>query len=188
MIDKDYEFAGQNDNEKVLLVVKQHGLFAFWATIKTLGLILVYVVILKFFGASTITSYATYIILIWILYIIIFNWFRWANTVYLLTDHRIICVYQYSFFRRIISESTLENILFISNRVEGLVQTFFDVGSIHIRTSGVSEEEMVLSCIKSPYEVEQEIVKAQKKLTGKTAEIAEDKKFWQAKKKEKVIR
>lgn len=189
MIDKEYEFAGQDDKEVVLEVVRQHWKFLIMPIIKIIGLLLILAVLFYFFGASIVTSYAIYIVIIWILYIIAVNWFKWANTIYLLTNHRIVCVYQLGFFKRVVSEAVLENILFLSHKIEGLSNTMLNVGSIHIRASGVTEEEIVLYNIYDPYLVQQEIVQAQKKYTDRVAEIdKKDKNFWKAEKKDKIIR
>lgn len=191
MIDKEFAFIGQNEKEEVLEVIKYHGIFLLKPFLIILGLILILVVLFYFLGASTITSYGLIIIGLAILYIIALNWFRWANTTYLLTNQRIICVYQESWFKRTVSEATLTNILFISHKINGFLSTLLNIGSIHIRTSGVVEEEIVLENIADPYQVQQEIVEAQKKFAGVTAEIQkspEDKRFWKAAKKEKIIR
>lgn len=188
MLDKEYEFVGQNEQEKVVDVIKYHPWFFVRPLLKILGLLLILLILFKFFGASAVTSYSLFIIIPWITYIILVNWFRWANTVYLITNHRIICVDQSGLFRRIVSEAILTNILFMSHKIEGFLPTFLNIGSVHLRTSGVTEEEIVLKNIKDPYEVQQEIAKAQKKYTGKEAETEEHKKFWRAQKKEKVIR
>lgn len=190
MIDKEFEFTGQNEKEEVMEVIKYHGIFIIKPLLLILTLIIILVALFYFFGASTITSYSLIIIGLAILYIIALNWFRWANTTYLLTNQRIICVYQESWFKRTVSESTLANILFISHKINGFLSTLLNIGSIHIRTSGVVEEEIVLQNISDPYQIQQEIVEAQKKFAGKTAEIEkspEDKRFWKAK-KERIIR
>lgn len=190
MIDKEFEFTGQNEKEEVLEVIKYHGIFLIKPLLLILGLILILITLFYFFGASTISSYALMIVSLAIFYIVAINWFKWANTTYLLTNQRIICVNQESWFKRTVSEATLANILFISHKINGFLATIFNIGSIHIRTSGVVEEEIVLKNIADPYQIQQEIVEAQKKFTGKVAEIKkspEDKQFWKAK-KEKIIR
>ncbi|MCL5795085.1 MAG: hypothetical protein M1338_01890, partial [Patescibacteria group bacterium] len=167
MIDKEYQFAGQNAEEKVLEVIRAHWKFFIKPIFKILVLLIILGILFRFFGASSVTSYATYVVLIWVIYIIAINWFRWANTIYLLTNHRIVCVQQVSFFKRVVAEAILENILFMSHKIEGVANTMLNVGSIHIRTSGVSEEEIVMRDIANPYEIQQEITEAQKKYTNR---------------------
>lgn len=195
MLDQQYEFLGQNQEEEVVLVVKPHWLFFSIPLVKILAVGAILLTTLHFFGASTLTSYAFFIALGLILYISSINGFRWVNTVYLLTSHRIICVYQTGLFNRMVAESTLENILFISHKISGALSTLLNVGSIHIRASGVTEEEIILEGIFDPYNVQQQITSAQKKYAdrgeeSKSANSSTEsfKSFWQAGKKKQIIR
>lgn len=192
-IDQEYEFLGQSKEEKVTLVVKPHWLFFVVPVLKILAIMAVFLVLLGFFGASQITSYSFFFVLAIIVYIISINGFKWANTVYLLTDHRIICVYQMGLFNRVVSESTLGNILFISHKIKGPLATLLNVGSIHIRASGVTEEEIILEGISDPYTVQQQIASCQKKCAEfqeKTSQRVPkaNESFWKAGKKTKIIR
>jgi hypothetical protein len=194
---EDLEFNGQQKNEKVILAVKRSAITFLPALAKILTLWLIVLLIYKFSFDITwsfynyLLTYGFFIALLWSLYIFATTWYTWANTVYLLTNQRIISVDQKSWFSRVISEAILENILFISHKVEGPLQTMLNFGSIHIRTSGVVEEEIVFRNINNPYDVQQNIVTLQKEITGKEPDIkdeTEDKDFWKADKKKVFIK
>lgn len=184
----DMEFHGQKQGEKVLLVLKQNAIVFLAMIVKVITLWLIFILLYKFsfyipWGwYSYVLSAWLWIAIIGSLYMIATRWYTWANTVYLLTNDRVLSVEQASWFNRVISEATLWNILFISHKVEGPIQTVFNYGSIHIRASGVVEEEIVLRNVSDPYEAQQEIVGAQKKITGRQATIKEEdddsKGFW----------
>lgn len=194
---EETEFNGQKKDEKVILAIKQSAIIFLPAFFKILTLWLIVLLIYKFSFDITwsfynyLLTYGFFIALIWSLYIFIICFYTWTNTIYLVTNQRIISVEQKSWFSRVISEAILENILFISHKVEGPLQTMLNFGSIHIRTSGVIEEEIVFRNINNPYDVQQEIVSSQKEITGKEPDIkeeGEDKDFWKVDKKKVLIK
>ncbi|MCL5795262.1 MAG: PH domain-containing protein [Patescibacteria group bacterium] len=194
---EELEFNGQKEDEKVILAIKQSIITFLPALTKILTLWLVVLLIYKFSFYVTwgyynyLVTYGFFIALAWSLYILFIVWYIWANTIYLVTSLRIMSVEQKGWFSRIISEATLENILFISHKVEGPLQTMLNFGSIHIRASGVVEEEIVFRNINNPYDVQQKIVTSKKEITGKTIDIKdedEDKDFWKPEKKKVLIR
>lgn len=194
----EMEFHGQKQGEKVLLVLKQNAIVFLAMVLKviTLWLIIILLYKLSFYISwgwySYVLSAALWLVIIGSLYMILTKWYTWANTVYLLTNDRVLSVEQLGWFNRVISEATLWNILFISHKVEGLMQTMFNFGSIHIRASGVVEEEIVLRNVSDPYEAQQTIVGAQQKITGRQATIKEEddesKGFWKDRKSKPIIR
>jgi len=194
----DLEFHGQKEGEEVLLVLKQNAIVFFAMILKVVTLWLIFILLYKL-SFYIPWDWYSYVLSAWLwvaivgsLYMFATRWYTWANTVYLLTNDRVLSVEQKGWFNRVISEATLGNILFISHKVEGPMQTMFNFGSIHIRASGVVEEEIVLRNVTDPYEAQQEIVGAQKKITGKQATVKEEdedsKGFWKDKnQKEKPI-
>lgn len=185
----DLEFRGQKEGEEVMLVLKQHPVVFIFPLKKLwfwgLWILEIIFVFLSYFFTwqllNIVISYYFYLALVVTIYLFITAWYCWANTIYLLTNERIIVVEQKGWFSRVISESTLVNILFISHKVEGPLQTLLNFGSIHIRSAGAVEEEIVLANISDPYEVQQEIVSDQKKITGREATVREEgenKDFW----------
>ena len=97
-------------------------------------------------------------------------YFRWSRTQYILTNHRVISFDQEGPWKKVMKEARLENILFISNKVEGPINSLLEIGSVHIRASGVTEDEIVFERVANPYEVQKEIAEAQKKYAGISAQ------------------
>lgn len=167
----NFKFSEQNRNEEIKLVIRHHPWYFFkpfcWSLIPLI------IILITFYkaGASIYSSYALGIGLFIIVYIWLGSWVCWSKTIYLLTNQRIISVTQESWFTREVAESNLELILFISHKISGPLRTLLNMGSIHIRTSGVVEEEIVLKDISNPYEVQRKIVETQKEYTGKKADI-----------------
>jgi len=165
-----YDFLDQKENEEVVLVVRQH-YWTFFSTIAFIGLIAItYFLILWKLGAGEISSWATVIVLALIIYIIIRSWFVWNNQTYIITSDRVISTEQSGWFNHSVSESTLENILFINNEIKGPVKTLFNFGNVRIRASGVVEDELLFKNVADPYNIQQIIVKAQKQKSSGSRE------------------
>ena len=74
----------------------------------------------------------------------------WWNQIYIITSDRVVTVEQRGWFSRSMSESTLENILYINHEVKGPLKTLFGFGDVRIRASGVTEDEIVFYNIPNP--------------------------------------
>lgn len=192
----EVEFNGQKEDEVVLFAIKQTPLIFFPSIMKVITLILIEVLLFKFSfmtawdNYNILFSFSFYIVLIWSFYILLSAWYMWANTVYVLTNDRVISVMQKGWFDRVVGEATLTNILFISHKIKGPLQTLFNFGSIHIRASGVTEEELVLANVRDPYNNQQQVVAAQKKYSqqqASTEEESENREFWKQKKEKPLI-
>ena len=156
---ENYNFRGQREDEKVLFLLKQNA----WVFAKT-GLyillsanLMVFVFIL--IGAG---GFFSYILLIFVLgagLLVGLKWYLWSNSIYLLTNQRIIWMNQESLFHRVIAEIDLDLVQDISSEVKGPIQVFLNFGTIHIKT-GTTEAGLDLLNITDPYDVEQEIMKA----------------------------
>ncbi|OGD67105.1 hypothetical protein A3F08_00920 [Candidatus Berkelbacteria bacterium RIFCSPHIGHO2_12_FULL_36_9] len=179
----EYQFSGQKDDEKVILVIRQSPWVFFYPGLIVILVIALYLAFFYFFQNKGFAFYSAMATLIIVVYIISRTWFVWWSQVYLITSDRVLSVEQKGWFDRSMSESNLENILFINHEVKGPVQTMFNFGNVRIRASGVVEDELVFTNVYNPYEVQQEIVKAQKEKTGNIASVHES----TDKKEEKVV-
>ena len=155
----NYTFRGQREDEEVLLVLKQNA----WVFAKT-GLYILLLVNLMVFafiliGAGGFLSYILIIVVLGAGLMVGLKWYTWVNSIYLLTNQRIIWMDQESLFHRVISELDLDLVQDISSEVKGPIQVFMNFGTIHIKT-GTTEAGMDLKNVTDPYDVEQEIMKA----------------------------
>lgn len=198
----DFRFQGQHEEEKIAFILKRHWWYLLFPSFKSAIIRLVLIITLLFtitgwFNINMSNSRLFFFIIIidlaTLIYLILSDWYKWGNTIYVLTNERIICVQQLSWFSRSVSESTLENIMFISHKIQGMIGTIFNFGSVNIRTSGVTEEETVFQQVSDPYQVQQQITKMQKdtknfdrhsmyidtrQVNKKSSQNKEDQDFW----------
>jgi len=160
----------KSDDELVIFAIKQHPWY-FFKFIKV-ALLSTIIVLASFlvFGASAVTSYLIFAAIIVCSIVIFYELYKWSRTQYLLTNQRVISFEQESLFKKTMKEAMLENILFISNEITGAMNNVLKRGSLHIRASGVVEDEIVFHNVADPYEVQKKITDAQKKYVGSAAQ------------------
>lgn len=155
------------NDEKILILTKQHP----WYFTKTIYFSVIFIIAVLvsyyFFAFNKVTMYLLSIGIIANILFFVYEYYTWLKTYYIVTNHRVITYDQTGFFSKIMKEVTLQNILFISHEIKGPVNNFLDRGNLHIRSSGVTEDEMVFKNISSPYDVEKQISHAQKNSSKK---------------------
>ncbi|MBU0646436.1 hypothetical protein KJ611_03100 [Patescibacteria group bacterium] len=77
---------------------------------------------------------------------------KWANTVLVITDRRIIDVDQKALFDRLVSEAPFGQIDDVSHRIKGVAPTIFRYGQIKVQMSG-NAADIIFSRIKQPARV-----------------------------------
>lgn len=156
-------FRGQRSDEQVILLLRQHPFVlckaGFIVTVMLSGLATAF----SIFGVSAILSLVIFIVVPLALYIGFSAWYLWVNTIFVLTNQRIIAVYQPRWFSRNVTETELENIVSIEHTVEGAVKSFLNFGEINIRSSGAVENEVLLKNVYDPYGVQQKVLDYAKK-------------------------
>lgn len=176
------------DSEEIIFVLKQSpSFFGRIFLVIIIALILIFVSF-YYFGASKITSYLIFTALIIISYLFLFYYYRWSRTLYILTDQRIISQRQKGWLTKIVDETNLDSIRFVSHSVKGLSQYVLNTGNVFIRSSVVESGGLKIENIANPYEVQKKIVEIQKKYTSKEAESMSEKEFKKETKKGPVIR
>lgn len=160
-MEDDYGFRGKRSNETVLLVARCHP----WVLMPIVWVWLVLLALvgasLYWFGASGVTSYATFIALILGGLYTFYVWFIWNNGVYIVTNQRVIRIEQLGLFRRQISETEVERIQEISTDIEGPIRTMLNFGDVKIQTAS-REGRVVLEDVVDPYDIQQQIVRVQR--------------------------
>lgn len=165
---EEYTFAGQKDDEKVVLIVKQHP----WVMTKPFLWILL-ILTITIFAIKIALVYSDTMIVTYIIgtvgILMMFNiggknYYVWQNSIFVLTNERIIIVDQNGWFNRNVSEANLENILFINHNIKGFIRSMMNFGDLNIRASGVAEDELIFYDVSDPYNIQQAIVKAQSEL------------------------
>jgi hypothetical protein len=158
-----YNFVSPKQDEEIVLVVRQHPWFFFVPILYIMSLIAICVVVYLKAGAGPIISWTTVVSAVLSTYILIRYWYIWYNQTYIITTDRIMAVDQRGWFTHSISEAVLENVLFINHVVKGPIKSMLDFGDVHIRASGVTEDELVFYNVANPYEIQQLIVSSQRK-------------------------
>ncbi len=177
------------ENEEVALVIKQSPSFFGRVFIMVLLAIIIIFACFYFWGASAVTSYAIIIAMAIIGYYFAYYYYLWSHTMYILTNERIVAQKQTGWFAKIMDETNLDNIRFVSHSVNGISQHILNTGNVFIRSSVAEEGGLKMENIASPYEIQKKIVATQKKYSGKTAESMSEKEFIkEVKRKGPVIR
>lgn len=86
--------------------------------------------------------------------------YDYNQSMFVITNQRIINVGQKGFWKRKITETDLDKIQDVASETSGIWRTMFKYGNLIIRTAGASSgTEIVVENIANPYEVQQEIAK-----------------------------
>lgn len=158
ILPEKYQFDGQRPDEDVIFVVKRHPWVLASAGFISIGLIVVVVLSILFFGLSHITAFVITALVIFFLVFGFYQWFVYNNYLYILTNQRIIIIEQTGLLGRKITEAELEKIQNITVEVKGAMGTLLNFGNISLRTAGV-DPAMVMINVENPYEVQQKIIK-----------------------------
>lgn len=64
---------------------------------------------------------------------------EWQLNALLVTNERVVHVYQKGFFNRMVAETTYEKVTDVRSTVKGMAQTILGIGSIEVQTAGEGE-------------------------------------------------
>ncbi|MFH0804530.1 MAG: PH domain-containing protein [Candidatus Zambryskibacteria bacterium] len=158
-------FEGEENGEKVVLLLRRHPFFILVRMFLFLFLALIPIAVGIVFPLFLYSHnlLAAFLFLSGVWYVFIWSSIFYALTMYTLdvwivTDRRIIDSTQNGFFNRTISELHLTRIQDISVQTKGVIQTFFKFGDLQIQTAG-AEEKFKFSQIPHPVKVKDEIMK-----------------------------
>lgn len=160
-----FTFEGQRPDEDVVFVLKQHPWVLSNSGFIGLGGIVLLTVAVLIWGFSAITS------VLLVLAIILgfayggYRLFLFNNSLYILTNQRIIIMEQANLFSRRLNETELDKIQNIVAEIKGPLKTLLGFGDIKITTAGV-DPSIFIKNVENPYRVQQEIIKYSKNLTA----------------------
>lgn len=152
-------FPGQQDNEEILLVIRQH-----WMVfVSRLILWFLFVVILmgidyfipRYAPVLLTPPYGEIIALIKNIYLmflllgLLMMWVIYYLNLQIVTNERVVDVDQHSLLHHKISEVYLSRVQDVTAEIKGLLPTFFNYGNVHIQTAGETER-FVFSRIPNP--------------------------------------
>src|SRR3989344_1347222 len=152
-------FPGQQDDEDVYMVIRQH----WFIFVIRLSLWFLFVAILfaadqylpryaPFLSASPYKEAFTLIKSIYLLFLILgllMLWVIYYLNVQIVTNERVVDIDQHSLLHHKISEVYLSRMQDVTAEVNGLLPTFFNYGNVYIQTAG-EVERFVFSRIPNP--------------------------------------
>lgn len=166
-----YHFKGQEERERVLLVLHRH-----WFDILSQFLVMIGMLLLLF-GSFTILPSTfpaigqganhnlfifienLFFMLTWIMLFLI--WVDYYFDVWIVTDCRIVNIEQKGLFSREVSELELDKIQDITTDVRGVIPTFLNFGDLQVQTAA-EQERFLFHNIPDPYEVKNIIMNLHK--------------------------
>jgi hypothetical protein len=89
-------------------------------------------------------AHITFFITVWLLFSTMSGFMVWTMynfNLWIVTNRRLITIKQNGFFRRQVGAFRLERLQDVEYQINGLVQTFFDFGTVSAQTAGESEAE-----------------------------------------------
>lgn len=160
-MEDEYNFRGKRSNENVFLVIRRHPWLLMpivWFWLIMAGAVLAS---LYFFGASQVTTYTIFIVLVLGFGYTFYIWFIWNNGIYVISDQRVIRIEQLGIFNREISEAEVDRIQEISTEIRGPIRTMMNFGDVKLQTAS-KEGKVLLKDVASPYDIQQQIVRVQR--------------------------
>jgi len=164
MNESEFTFHGQRKGEQVKLIVKNHPFILLWPGVKCVLAITAGIAIIMFWDNMNAFPFGLICFLISILFVArrIYNF---TQSVFIVTNHRVINVEQNGYLHRRITETELHQIQDISSQMDGITRVLLKYGNLVIRTAGVSAgEEVVVKNIPQPYDVQQKITMIRHKM------------------------
>ena len=143
----------------MIVVIQQHPWVLARPGAVILVLCLLMVAFVAYFGASWLSSWAIFILIVFSVSYGYYYWFLWASGKCILTSQRVISLDQKSLFHRTISETELDRIQDVTCETHGFLNTSMSIGDVRIQTAS-SEKIIVLKRIYNPYDFQQQIMLA----------------------------
>jgi uncharacterized membrane protein YdbT with pleckstrin-like domain len=155
----EYTFRGQREDETVIVVTHSHP----WALVRpglwvSLGLIII-ALMFVWFQASPPTVWTMLILGPICLIYGLYAWFMWWNTMYLLTNQRVIAITQRGLWSRRIEDYSLDKIQSVASEISGLAGTMLNFGAVLLAIIGM-KDQVNLSFVEDPRSLQEKILAA----------------------------
>lgn len=166
-------FPGQQDNERICLVIRQHwSIFAvgFVSWLLFLGLLIAGHYAISRFFPDWLTSPAVNVVnvvetlyLMFLILAFLIMWVMYYLNVQIVTTERVVDITQKGLMHHTISELSLNRIQDVTAEVHGFLETFLDYGNVYLQTAG-EQERFVFNNVARPTEVSKLILDLYEKL------------------------
>ncbi len=163
--DMPLTFHGQREDEELLLLIHRHP----WALVKpgliiTLGLVVI-ILMFIYFQASGPSVWTLFILGPILLVYGGYAWFLWWNSMYLVTNQRIITMTQGSLWSRRIEDYALDKIQSVASDTQGPAGTLLNFGVVMLAIMGI-KDRVELPYVEDPYTVQEKILTAARSAEG----------------------
>lgn len=138
------------------MLSRQHPLILLWPIARSCILLLLPIVVSCLVAQGIFLSIITIVCIPAALFLLWRAYHHWDNTMFLLTEQRLMLAQQHHLFDRQLVECNLYNIQQVQHRVTGFLATLFGFGSISIYTAGMQQPIQLLN-IPEVFEVEQQV-------------------------------
>ncbi len=164
-------FRGQREDEELIQLIHRHP----WALAKpglfvSLGLVLL-ILIFVYFQFSGPSIWSLFILGPILLIYGGYEWFLWWNSLYLITNQRVITITQSSLWSRQIEDYSLEKIQSVASNTQGMSGTMLNFGIVMLAIMGI-KDRVELPFVEDPFEVQEKILTATRALSGERVETA----------------
>lgn len=145
---KKVSFNGQDKNESIILIVRQHPIVYILRYFLVVLMIIFAFVVSGLFGSlglegaqKAALSLGSFVFFILAAIVIAYDTFiRWFYSVNIITDQRIVDVDFLNILHHNFSEAQLERIEDVSHSVSGIFGSMFDYGTVKVQTAGAKNE------------------------------------------------
>jgi hypothetical protein len=163
--EKDYTFNGQRPGEVVHLVLHRHPYTiyrpGFWSVI----LLTIVLTIILFWPGLYYLAIAIFLGTALFFYNAFYSF---KESELIVTDQRLFSVTQSGFFKRLIVETELRDIIDVRSSTKGFFKTVLHYGDLMIRNAGANEEgDIIIEDVPDPYFAQQTIAKLKVSKTKK---------------------
>ena len=183
-----FHFQGQKSGEIILMVIRRHWFniaqqmfFIFLLVVILLGASLFLPLLLPALNNNLwrpVISLVENALLLGIWFVFFLTWVDYYFDTWIITNERIVAIYQNGLFSREVSELRFERIQDVSTDVVGIIPTVLNYGDILIQTAG-EEEKFVFKNVPDPYTIKSLIMNIQKEKrredTNELGEMIEEK-------------
>lgn len=150
-------FRGQRDGEEVISMLRQHPwTLARPGVVVSLG-VAVIIMMFIWFQASAPSVWTLFILAPILLLYGGYAWFKWWNTLYLLTDQRLVLVFQRGIWSRRIEDYNLAKIQSVASDTDGPAGTMMNFGTVAVAIMGI-KEPVQMPRVEDPYAVQEKIL------------------------------
>lgn len=142
---QDVEFETQQENEKILMLLRQHPIVNIKWILITIALVILPSLILSIFPFLEFlpADFHIFAVVGWYLFVFVFaveGFLSWYYNIYIITDERIVDVDFYSLLYRSVSEAKIDKIEDVTSTMAGIGGTLFNYGTINIQTAAEKRE------------------------------------------------